>query len=91
MTYAKCFLAPFVVVFIIVMLILYRKKTNQVLLVFMLTILIAGALRLFQVQDEGQTVETVAIIMAAMAVIWAVAWISNVIATRRKRPKRAAK
>jgi hypothetical protein len=91
LTYAKCALVPFVVAFIIVMLILYRKKTNQILLVVMLATLAAGALRLSQVQDDGQTMETVAIIMGGMALIWMITWISNVVANRRKRPKRVAK
>ena len=67
--YAKCLIVPILVAFIIVMLILQRKKTNQVLLAVMLATLIGGAYRLYYLQTSGesddQTMLTVAIILGA--------------------------
>ncbi len=90
MTFAKCVMAPIVVAFILVMLVLYRRKTNQILLTIALAILFGGALRLYNLihsgQDDTQVLMTVALIVGLMAVLWVGAWMSNLRATRRQRP-----
>ena len=93
MSLAKCIIVPVLVLFIIVMLFLYRKKTNQVLLAFAISISLLGAYRLYeavQSQDDNQMLITMAAILGGMVVIWLAALVSNRLAIRR-RPKPPAK
>ncbi len=86
MAASKCLTALIAVAGVLVLLIFYRRKTNQILLVIALTIFFGGVLRLFQIQDNSQTVHTVGLIMAGMGAVWLVSWLSNRSATRRRRP-----
>ncbi len=95
MTFAKCVMAPIVVAVILVMLVLYRRKTNQILLTIALATVLGGAFRLYNLvssgQDDTQVMTTVAVIVAIMVVLWVGTWVSNRRATRKPGPKRASK
>jgi hypothetical protein len=82
---AKCMTVLIVLAGLAVMWVLYRKKTNQILLAIALTIFVGGVLRLFQIKDNDQTLHTVGVIMLALGLVWVVSWVSNRSATRRVR------
>lgn len=82
---AKCLEVLIVLAGLGVMWVLYRKKTNQIMLVVALTIFLGGVLRLFQIKDNEQTVSTVAIILALLGTVWVASWLSNRSATKRRR------
>lgn len=78
MTYViKCLTVLVVLVGLVVMWILYRKKTNQIMLITALSILTMGTYRLFQVKNDSDSMLTVAIIFGGLAVVYLASWISN--------------
>jgi type VI protein secretion system component VasK len=62
-----------------------RKKTNQIMQVIALSVLLGGALRLFQVQDNNQTLWTVGVLLGGLGLIWLITWVSNRTAMRRSK------
>jgi len=83
---AKCLTVLIVLVGLGVMWILYRRKTNQIMLAIALTIFVGGILRLLQIKDNDQTLHTVGLILAMLGAVWVVSWVSNRAATRRRSP-----
>jgi peptidoglycan biosynthesis protein MviN/MurJ (putative lipid II flippase) len=65
--------------------ILARKKTNQIMLAIAASILVGGALRLFQMKDNGQSMYVVALALGGMALVWLLSWLSNRAALKRRR------
>ena len=64
---------------------LYRRKVNQIMLVIALTVLIGGALRLFNMRDDQATVGTVLYTLGALAIVWGGAWGATRLADRAAR------
>ena len=60
---------------------LYRRKVNQIMLVIALTVLIGGALRLFNMRDDQATVGTVLYALVVLVIVWGGAWVQRALPT----------
>lgn len=88
MSAAKCVTVFVVVALLIVGLILYRKKTNQILLSVAIALSLLGAYRLFQIRETDDSFSTVVVIAGAMGLVWLVSLLSNRAAARRARAEK---